>query len=156
MINTQQKMKKYTLILGMILLCQASYSQDMDKLFNEFSQKENVNRVTIGKFMMVLSSMFTETMGVDGIEVLEFNDITNEVKESLNSAIRKLKDSRFETIVTSNENDSRTRIMVRIDQDMIRELVVLCTGKDNALVRIKGKIRLSDFDKVVKEHRNGC
>ena len=149
-------MKKYMAILVMMLLCQAGYSQNIDKLFNEFSGKENVNRISIGKVMMKLSSMFTETMGVDGIEILAFDDCTSDVKESLNKAIRNLKDSRFETLVTSNENDSRTRILVRIDQKMIRELVVLSTGTSNALIRIKGKIKPSDIEKVVKEHRNGC
>lgn len=149
-------MKKYMVILVMMLLCQAGFAQNMDKLFKEFSGKENVNRITLGKVMMKLSSMFTETMGVDGIEVLEFNDCSNEVKENLGKAIRNLKDSRFETMVTSNENENRTRILVRIDQEMIRELVVLTTGTSNALIRIKGKIKPSDIEKVVKEHRNGC
>ena len=149
-------MKKYMAILVMMFICQAGLSQNVDKLFKDFSDKENVNRISIGKVMMKLSSMFTETMGVEGIEVLEFNDCASEIKENLNQAIRSLKDSRFETMVTTNENDNRTRIMIRIDEDMIRELVVLTTGKDNALIRIKGKIKQSDIEKVVKEHSNGC
>jgi Domain of unknown function (DUF4252) len=149
-------MKKYMAILVMLICSQAGFSQSIDKLFREFSNKENVNRVTIGNVMMKLSSMFTETMGVEGIEVFEMNECTKEVKEKLKEAVRNLKDSRFETMVTSKENENRTRILIRIDQDMIRELVVLTTGKDNALIRIKGKIKPSDIEKVVKEHRNGC
>ena len=38
---------------------------------------------------------------------------------------------------------------------MIRELVVLTSGSSNALVRIKGKIKPSDIDKVMKEHGKG-
>lgn len=143
-------------ILVMMLLCQAVYSQNIDKLFNEFSGKENVTRISIGKEIMKLSSIFTETMGVEQIEVLAFEECSANVKENLETAIRNLKDSRFETMVTSNENDSRTRILIRIDQEMIRELVVLTTGTSSALVRIKGKIKPSDIEKVVKEHRNGC
>ena len=37
--------------------------------------------------------------------------------------------------------------MVRIEKDMIREMVVLTTGNSNALVRIKGKIKPSDIEK---------
>lgn len=149
-------MKKYMAILVMMLLCQAGYSQNMDKLFNEFSGKENVTRITVGKVMLKLSSIFTETMGVEEIEVLAFEECSANVKENLEKAIRNLKDSRFETMVTANENDSHTRILIRIDQEMIRELVVLTTGTSSALVRIKGKIKPSDIEKVVKEHRNGC
>ena len=104
---------------------------------------------------MKLASMFTETMGVNGIEVLEFGDCKREVKERFEKAIKELKDPLFETMVTSNEKDSRTKVLVRIENDMIRELVVLTTGNSNALVRIKGKIKQSDIDKVIKDHGNG-
>lgn len=143
-------------ILAMMLICQAGFGQNMDKLFNEFSGKENVTRVTVGKVMMKLSSMFTETMGVEQIEVLAFEECSANVKENLETAIRNLKDPRFETMITANEEGSHTRIMIRIDQNIIRELVVLTSGNDSALIRIKGKIKPSDIEKVVKEHRNGC
>lgn len=56
-------MKKYIAILILILFCQAGYSQSMDKLFNDFA-KQNVTHVTVGPFLMKISSLFTETMGV--------------------------------------------------------------------------------------------
>ena len=59
-------------------------------------------------------------------------------------------------MLTSNEKGSRTKVMVRIEKDMIRELVVLTTGSRNALVRIKGKIKPSDVNKVMIDHGNGC
>ncbi|RHJ84770.1 DUF4252 domain-containing protein [Parabacteroides sp. AM08-6] len=148
-------MKKYIAILVLILTCQAIYSQNIDKLFNEFAKKENVTRVSIGPIIMKLSSIFTETMGVNGIEVLDFDDCSKDVKENLRTAIRKLKDDRFETMITSNEDNNHVKVMVRIDKKMIRELVIFCTGEDNALIRIKGKIKPSDLEQVVKEHKNG-
>ncbi len=105
---------------------------------------------------MKLASLFTETMGVNGIEVLEFGSCNSDVKQRFEKAIKELKDPDFETMVTSNEKGSRTKVMVRIEKDMIREMVVLTTGNSNALVRIKGKIKPSDIEKVVKDHGNGC
>ena len=149
-------MKKYIAILILILSCQAGYGQSMDKLFNDFANQKNVTRVTVGPFLMKLSSLFTETMGVNGIEVLEFGSCNSDVKQRFEKAIKELKDPDFETMVTSNEKGSRTKVMVRIEKDMIREMVVLTTGNSNALVRIKGKIKPSDIEKVVKDHGNGC
>lgn len=149
-------MKKYITILILILFCQAGYSQSMDKLFNEFAKQDNVTRVTVGPFLMKISSMFTETMGVNSIEVLSFDECGSTVKEKLRTAIKQLKDPNFETMVTSNEGGSRTKVMVRIDKEMIRELVVLTTdGNDDALIRIKGKIKPSDIERVVNDHKNG-
>lgn len=149
-------MKKYITILILILFCQAGYSQSMDKLFNEFAKQKNVTRVTVGPFLMKISSMFTETMGVNSIEILSFDECGSSVKENLRTAIKQLKDPDFETMVTSNEGGSRTKVMVRIDKEMIRELVVLTTdGNDDALIRIKGKIKPSDIERVVNDHKNG-
>ena len=149
-------MKKYIAILILILSCQAGYSQSMDKLFNDFAKQDNVTRVTVGPFLMKISSMFTETMGVSSIEVLSFDECGSTVKENLRTAIKQLKDPNFETMVTSNEGGSRTKVMVRIDKEMIRELVVLTTdGGDDALIRIKGKIKPSDIKRVVNDHKNG-
>ena len=149
-------MKKYITILILILFCQAGYSQSMDKLFNDFAKQDNVTRVTVGPFLMKISSMFTETMGVSSIEVLSFDECGSTVKENLRTAIKQLKDPDFETMVTSNEGGSRTKVMVRIDKEMIRELVVLTTdGGDDALIRIKGKIKPSDIERVVNDHKNG-
>ena len=132
-------MKKYIAILILILSCQAGYSQSMDKLFNDFANQKNVTRVTIGPFLMKISSLFTET------------------KNDLRTAIKKLKDPNYETMVNSNEGGSRTKVMVRIDKDIIRELVILTTdGGDDALIRIKGKIKPSDIEKVINDHKDGC
>ena len=147
-------MKKYIAILILILFCQAGYSQSMDKLFNDLAKQDNVTRVTVGPFLMKISSMFTETMGVSSIEVLSFDECGSTVKENLRTAIKQLKDPNFETMVTSNEGGSRTKVMVRSDKEMIRELVVLTTdGGDDALIRIKGKIKPSDIERVVNDHK---
>lgn len=114
-------MKKYIAILILILFCQAGYSQSMDKLFNDFAKQKNVTHVTVGPFLMKISSLFTETMGVKSIEVLSFEECGN------------------------------------IDKDIIRELVILTTdGGDDALIRIKGKIKPSDIEKVINDHKDGC
>ena len=144
-------MKKYIAILILILFCQAGYSQSMDKLFNDFAKQKNVTHVTVGPFLMKISSLFTETMGVKSIEVLSFEE------DDLRAAIKKLKDPNYETMVNANEEGNRTKVMVRIDKDIIRELVILTTdGGDDALIRIKGKIKPSDIEKVINDHKDGC
>ncbi len=52
---------------------------------------------------MKLASLFTETMGVNGIEVLEFGSCNSDVKQRFEKAIKELKDPDFETMVTSTK-----------------------------------------------------
>lgn len=59
-------------------------------------------------------------------------------------------------MVTSNQNGDHTKVLVRIKDDTIRELIVLTVGNNPALVRITGKIKPSDIQSVMNEHGNGC
>ena len=149
-------MKRLLALLAILLIGQVGYGQQkMDQLFNAFRGESDVTSVNIGNITMKLASLFTETMGVNGIEILEFDNCAQEVKDRLSTAIRNLRDSDYETMVTANERDSRTKVLVKIKEDMIRELVIFTTGSDNALIRIKGKISPSDLDRVINEHKTG-
>ena len=144
-------MKRLLALLAILLISQVGYGQQkMDQLFNAFRGESDVTSVNIGNI-----SLFTETMGVNGIEILEFDNCAQEVKDRLSTAIRNLRDPDYETMVTANERDSRTKVLVKIKEDMIRELVIFTTGNDNALIRIKGKISPSDLDRVINEHKTG-
>lgn len=150
-------MKQCIAILLLLLTCQGGRAQSVNQLFDDFSNQEHVTHVKFGPFLMKLSSLFTETMGVKSIEVLAFDECDRTVREKLYDAIRNLKDPDFETMVTSNEEGSRTKIMVRIDKEMIRELLILTAEEtDGALVRIKGKIKPSDIQRVINDHQDGC
>lgn len=152
-------MKKYIAIFALLLVCQVGYSQkyNVDELFKEFSRTKSSESVKLGGFFMSFAGMFTETMGVKGIEVYDFDECDQEVKEKLTQAVRNLKDSRFETMISSNKDGERTKVLVRIDGDYIREMVVVTTGDSYVLVRIKGKIKPSDFEEVASKHgKGGC
>lgn len=146
-------MKKYIIILMLTVICQAGYSQkNVEAMFKEFAQAKDVENVNIGKITMKLASIFTDTMGVDGIEVFAFDNCTSETLAKLKKTEKILKEAKYETMVSSNEDGSRVRVMTKIEKDMIRELVVISLGDSNALVRIKGKIKPSDIERVVNKH----
>lgn len=148
-------MKKILVIATITLITQLSYGQQkMDQLFNNFRSESDVTSLKINKMTMKLAGLFTETMGVDGIEILEFNDCGQNVKERLETAIKNLKDPDYETMVKSNKNDSHTKILIKIKKDKIRELVVLTTGDDYALIRIKGNIDPKNMEQVISDHKS--
>lgn len=147
-------MKKYMVILAFLIICQAGYSQkNVEQLFKEFARAEQSDGVKLGKIFMSFAGLFTDTMGVDGIEAYSFDSSPSDVKERLTLAMRNLKDKNYETMVSSNENNLRTKILVRIEEDVIREMVIVTTGGANTLVRIKGKIKPSDIERVMEKHR---
>lgn len=145
--------KKCIVLLTMIAVCQAAFGQrSVDRLFSEFSKSRDATSVNIGKITMSFASLFTETMGVDGIEIFSFDDCAQEVKDRLAAAASNLKDAAYETMISSNEDGGRTRVLVRINDDMIREMVIVVTGGSHALIRIKGKIKPEDIQRLADKH----
>lgn len=149
-------MKKYMLILMLILICQVGKSQTMDDLFNEFTKTEQVKHVKIHydeieELGIKQIKVTTPDMGINAIEILHTEGCTPKTKKRFTKAIRELDDPRFETIVTFNEKDNRCKVLVRVEGETIRELVLLRTGgnDDDNLIRIKGKIKSSDIDKMI-------
>ena len=47
-------MKRYFVILALILICQAGNSQTMNDLFKEFSKIEQINHVKIGNILSLI------------------------------------------------------------------------------------------------------
>jgi hypothetical protein len=145
-------MKKILFILPVLLFVStASYGQQtVSRLFSDFSDSKGVEHVNIGKFTMKIARFFGgDTKGVDGVEVLSFDHCESSLKTRLDNAIRSLKDENYETLLTTNEDGEHTKILMKIDHDTISELVVLTTGHDPTLIRIKGKIRQSDISRMV-------
>ena len=147
------KRKKLTCLFALLLMGQVMYSQNVDSLFRDFAKEKGVVHVGIGKFTMSLASLFTDVMGVSGIEVYSFEECNQSVKDNLNNAIASLKDSRYETMVSVNENTERTKILVKTEGEFIQELVVMTSGNDPALIRIKGKIKPSDVENVINKNK---
>jgi hypothetical protein len=126
--------------------------KSVQKLFSECAKFKDVEHVSVGKMTMKFASLFSETMGIESVDVLEFGHCADETKERVSQAIGSFKDNAFETMVNVNENGNRTKVLLRIKGDIIHELVILSSGVSPAMVRIKGEIKRSDIERIIKEN----
>jgi len=125
----------------------------VDELFNSFSKEKNITHVKIGGLIMTFARAFTDTRGVTGVEIFSFEECDNQVKDKLNTAIRGLRDSNYETLVSTTQDGENTKILVKVNEDHINEIVIVTGGDDPAFVKIKGKIKPEDIQDVVKNKR---
>ncbi|GCB35764.1 DUF4252 domain-containing protein [Bacteroides faecalis] len=147
-------MKKILVIAIIALIAQLSYGQQkVDQLFNNFRTESDITSVNMDTIATKLA-LFKKSMGVEGIEILRFNDCEQNVKERLDTAIKNLKDPAYETMIKSNKNNSHTRILVKIEENKIRELVILTTGDDYALIRLKGNMDPRHMGKFINDHKD--
>lgn len=150
------KTKFLFILLALFSVSPVMRSQkSVDQLFNEFSKEKGVEHVAIGSFTMKLAGLFTDVMGVTGVDVLSFDDCEQPVKDRLNQAIASLKDENFETMISVNEDGDHTKILVKVKDETIREMIVLTTGDSFSLIRIKGKIKPSDVETIIDKNKPG-
>jgi hypothetical protein len=149
--------KKFLLaLLALFLLSPVMHSQkSVDQLFKEFAKEKEVTRVGVGKFTMSLAGLFTDVMGVREVEVLSFEECKQSVKEKLNKRIASLKDEDYETMVSVNNEKERTKILLKLKDETIEELIIMTSGDSPALIRIKGKIKPSDIENVINKNKPG-
>lgn len=148
-------MKKLWTVLVSLLVVASSYGQTtVDDLFRQFGKNEEATSIHLGKVTMAFASLFAPTMGVNNIDVIDLEECPAGTSQKLHEAISSLDDPEFVTMVSSNEDEERTKVLVKMEKDYIKELVVLTSGNgDNTLVRLKGKIRPEDIQEVIEEHK---
>ena len=147
-------MKKLKWIfVAMVCAAQMSYGQSVEQLFDTFKNKEGASTVHVGGFTMKMASLFTENLGLKSIDVLEMDGCSLETKQHFQQAISNFKDPAFETVITSNEANERTKVLFKIEEDLIREIVLYTTGNDCNLIHIKGDISPKDLEKIVEENK---
>lgn len=141
-----------------VVICQGAFCAEkaeksqktsVERLFKDFAKAEHTTHVKIGSFTMSLARVFTDTKGVSDIEVFAFEECNKQTKDELNAAIRNLKDNAYETLVSSTKNGERTKVLVKLKDDHINEIVVMTSGGSPALIRIKGKIKPDDVQSVL-------
>jgi phosphoglycolate phosphatase-like HAD superfamily hydrolase len=120
----------------------------VEQLFKNFSKEKNTVHL---KFSMSIVRAFVDTKGVSGVEIFSFDVCDTKLKENFNEAIKKLKDSTYETLIATNKNGEYTKVLLKIRKDFIREIVVITGGNSPAMVRIKGKIKHEDVKDVIEK-----
>ncbi len=101
---------------------------------------------------MGLAGLFTDTMGVNGVEILAFNNCDPTFKDKLNEDLKQLNQVGFETMIQANEGNQTAKIMIRIENEMIKDVVIVAYDGELALIHIKGNIKPSNIEKVAKKH----
>lgn len=136
-------------LLIALFIVQVGYGQMNVKQFvSKFSERTRVERVNLGGFAMKLGRLFSETYGVSHVDVFSLSECSESDKQQFHEAMSSLKDNNYETMVSTKDKGEHTKILVKMKKDYIEELLVLTSGDSPAIVRLKGKIKPSDIEKL--------
>ena len=151
-------MKKIIATLALIIVCQGIFAQNIDTLFEKFSKEQQAESVSIPPFMMSLGKLFMSNedlsiaKGISSLRILDLEDCPTTVKERFSEQVNKLHLEGYEPMIQVNEDGEKVRIFALPYKDSIKELLLVCSGKDDcALIQMKGKIKKEDIAQLVNE-----
>ena len=151
-------MKKIIATLALIIVCQGIFAQNIDTLFEKFSKEQQAESVSIPPFMMSLGKLFMSdedlsiAKGIRSLRILDLEDCPTTVKERFSEQVNKLHLEGYEPMIQVNEDGEKVRIFALPYKDSIKELLLICSGKDDcALIQMKGKIKKEDIAQLVNE-----
>ena len=146
-------MKKFVFTLLLVFVCHLGYAQGINGLFNEFGSEKNADCVKVSSFMMSLGKMFAGhdedaeiIRKIKSIKVLDLESCTASVKERFNKKVNKLNLKGYDELMRVNDEGEKVRVLMKTKKETIRELLFVCTGKEDCtLVQINGKFTKDDI-----------
>jgi len=163
-------MKKYIVSFILILvLSQASYSQNANQLMQEFASKKEVVNLKIRRFWVSMAKPFILTTlrgeegdkqlaqlinGIKSVQIAALDDCNQLDKGDFIDRFHALKDSDgYETLLQVKDGKDNVRIIMKKDKNKIKELFIFCLdSKDAAMIKLSGDIKLSDVGALVEKY----
>lgn len=155
-------MKKYVVALMLLAVCQTSFAQSVESLYNYFKDEKGVESVSISPWMMKFARLFMDEeeknnpimKGINSMKVLNLEESPKNVQERFGEEVKKLHLNGYETWIQAKEDGENVKIVAKVKDDVVRELIILSTGNDNcALVIMKGKIKREDIQLIIDDDK---
>jgi hypothetical protein len=152
-------MKKTILTLALGIICQSTFAINIDNLFAQFKDKEGADYMNIPSLVLKFMRTFTKSnndksyhflKGIKSIKVLDMEECPSEVKADFLKEAKKLNLNGYETLVQTKDKGEEVKLVAKMDEEAISELIILISGKDDCgLTLLKGKIKKEDINVMI-------
>ncbi len=135
----------------------------LDDFFDNYSGRDGYTSVTIDGNLFGLLRNFDDDPGLEGLDrkITSIRIVSREKNngfpgEAFLSEIRGvIRRGRYEELVTVKDPDTDLRIMVKSSDDAIREILVVASGENEAVIQISGNLTREDVDRLSENHAEG-
>ena len=155
-------MKKTIATLALIFAIQGVFAQDIDNIFNRFKDKEGAEFVSIPPFLIKFGRFFMDKddkgyrfiKGVKSVKTLDMEDCSSEVKKDFLKEANQLNLNGYETLVQTKEKGETVKLIAKMDEEAIRELILIITGNGECgLTLIAGKLKKEDINVIMTDDK---
>ncbi len=158
-------MKRMVLTVLIAAFAVSLFSQRnlLDDFFDNYSGRDGYSSVTIDGNLFSLLRNFDDDPDLEGLDrkITSIRIVSREKDngfsgEGFLSEIRGvIRRGRYEELVTVKDPDTDLRIMVKSSGDAIREILVVASGENEAVIQISGLLTREDVDRLSENHAEG-
>ena len=156
-------MKKtvFTFVMMVALSLSVCGQSSNREILRALADNDDVERVAVGSIGMWFAKLVSGlnfVPGLKGINSVEILTVSDECpakrKEEIKKQMARLSDdSEYATLMQVKDGGSKVRMMIRQENDVVRELLltVLSNDDDSVVIRIKGKMKLSEIQEMIEK-----
>ena len=153
-------MKKLSiaLLFTSLIVSSCTYNEGVSKAFSKYRNENGIIAITVPGFAIRIASLIADLdereeellASIDRVKVLAVDDDRINASVNFHEEFAELiQQNEYEELLVVKSDDQSATIVGKITKEgIIKEMVVLVGGDDNALVYIKGSIRpelLNDY-----------
>ena len=116
------------------------------------SKRANAEKIKVNKPMMLMANAFTDTYGIVKMEALILDDCVQTMIDDFSTTIKKLSDPAFEQVISVNDKGEKVKVLMRIEEEAVKELVLFVVDEEIVMVRMYGDIRMEDIQDISKQY----
>jgi len=158
-------MKRMVLTVLIAVFAAATYGQrnSLDDFFDSYSDRDGYTSVTISGDLFGLLSSFDDDPELDGSDKkITSVRIVSRKKESgfsgtgfLSEIRGVIRRGRYEELITVKDPETDLSIMVKSNGNAIREILVMASGENEAVIQICGNLTREDVERLSENHTDG-
>ncbi len=150
-----------TLLLIMATAMQMVSAKSLGRLIEDYRYQKNAEYFHVTPLLMKMArtAMGHEAQSdeecrlvrkIKSIRTLDLEECSADVKRRFSTDVQKLEMNDYEPLVTSRDDGETVKIMMKTKDDVIRELVIICSdSNDCALVWLNCKVKKDEIQSLV-------
>ena len=116
---------------------------------NAHAEKVNLNSFVLG----LLKPFSSELKGIKSMSIIDAENISSKDYTRFEKIITQCDSDGYETVTSSNEENEIVRILMKIEKEKIREIVIISLEENEiSLIRIKGKIDPNQMQNIIEDN----
>ena len=145
-----------------LFLTSCDTNSGVSEAFLKYSHQKGVTSITVPGWLISLGAKFADLSkdekelleSIDKVKVLtiEDRDLNAQVNFHKEFQFKINRNGEYEELLTVHDQEENVTIFGKMDDDIIKEMIVLVSGEENVMVYLKGEIRPELINKTIDVH----